>query len=66
MRGNNTLILNTATMIEAVQQWLDRQMVQRAPTVTGVEAEVKKYGNTTFKVELSTDADRPAKPEPAV
>lgn len=66
MQGNNTLILNTATMIEAVQQWLDRQMVQRAPTVTGVEAEGKNYGSTTFKVELSTDAERPTSAGPAV
>ena len=66
MTGNNTMILNTSTMIEAVQLWLDSRMKDPVPTVTGVEADAKNYGSPTFKVELSSDADRPAKAEPAV
>lgn len=65
MQGNNTLILNTTTMIEAVQLWLDSRMQHPVPTVIGVEADGKNYDRTTFKVELSCDADRPAKPDPA-
>lgn len=30
MKGNNTLQLNEATMIEAVQYWLDSQMMPGA------------------------------------
>lgn len=66
MTGNNTLILNTATMIEAVQLWLDSRMQAPVPTVTAVEPDNANYGSNTFKVELSSDSDRPAKPEPAV
>lgn len=66
MQGNNTLLLNTATIIEAVQQWLDRKMVGSAPTVTNVGVDDSKYGSTTFKVELSSDAERPRNTEPAV
>lgn len=65
MQGNNTLTLNAATMIEAVQLWLDTRMTEPVPTVTSVEADTKGYGGNTFKVELSMDADRPAKPAPA-
>jgi hypothetical protein len=65
MQGNNTLILNTATMIEAVQLWLDSRMQAPVPAVTAVEPDKANYGSATFKVELSADADRPAKPEPA-
>jgi hypothetical protein len=35
MIGSNTLIINEATMIQAVQYWLDSVMV-KAPKVTGV------------------------------
>ncbi len=66
MQGNNTLTLNAATMIEAVQLWLDSRMQAPVPTVMSVEADTKGYGSNTFKVELSSDADRPAKPQPAV
>jgi hypothetical protein len=61
MQGNNELLLNTATMIEAAQLWLDSRMKQPVPTVTSVS--VSQDG--TFKVKLSGDADRPAKPTPA-
>lgn len=57
MKGNNELILNEATMIEAVQFWLDSKMVARAPKVTGISAKNEGY-NQTFAVSLDADADR--------
>lgn len=63
MKGNNELHLNTATMIEAVQMWLDSKMPRGAPTVT----QVKPNGRTDsmFVVELSSEADRPPGPTKA-
>lgn len=42
MKGNNELVLNQATMIEAVQYWLDSRMVQPVPKVTGVVRDATK------------------------
>ena len=64
MKGDNELHLNTATMIEAVQQWLDSRMVRDAPTVTIVKPSGK--GDSMFVVGLSADADRPAAPQEEV
>lgn len=36
MKGNNTLELNTATIIEALQEYLDKRMGEFAPKVTDV------------------------------
>ena len=36
MVGTNTLELNEATMIEAVQYWLNAQLVNSAPVVTSI------------------------------
>lgn len=57
MKGSNSLILNEATMIEAVQFWLDSKMVQHAPKVTGVNAKTDVYSKT-FTVSLDADAER--------
>jgi len=57
MRGSNELILNEATMIEAVQFWLDFKMVRQAPKVTGVNTNSDGYSKT-FEVKLDADADR--------
>lgn len=38
MKGNNELRLNEATMIEALQLWLDSKFTKDAPRVTSVEA----------------------------
>ena len=57
MKGNNELILNEATMIEAVQFWLDSRMVQMAPKVTGVNSKNEGYSKT-FEIALDADADR--------
>jgi hypothetical protein len=37
MKGNNELRLNEATMIEAMQLWMDSQFKGSAPRVTVVE-----------------------------
>ena len=59
MKGNNELILNEATMIQAIQFWLDSKMVQQAPKVTSVKPD-KDTGPypLSFKVSLDADADR--------
>ena len=57
MKGNNELILNEATMIEAVQFWLDSRMVQMAPKVTGVNSKNEGFIKT-FEIALDADADR--------
>lgn len=62
MKGNNSLVLNAVTMIEAVQFWLDDRMKAPVPTVTEVKAEGS--GSYTFKIELSGEADRPSGPAP--
>ena len=50
MKGNNTLELNEATMIDAIQYWLDAQFVQgKAPVVKSVKGGTGTYDNT-FKV----------------
>ena len=53
MKGTNELHLNTATMIEATQQWLDAKMPHGAPTVTSV-----REINGSFCVVVSDTTDR--------
>lgn len=56
MKGTNTLELNEATMIEAVQFWLDSQFTKPV-TVTSV-----KGGNNitpTFEVRLEEPVGKP-------
>ena len=58
MIGSNQLTLNQATMIEALQFWLDSKMVGKAPKVTQVAGPTDKYGDNAFTVSLDADADR--------
>lgn len=37
MKGNNELRLNQATMIEALQLWVDSQFAKDAPRVVSIE-----------------------------
>lgn len=37
MKGNNTLYLNEATMIEALQAWIDSKYAHMPPVVTKVQ-----------------------------
>lgn len=51
MKGINELIINQATMVEAVQFWLDSKMVQQAPRVLAVTETGRGHGEV-FKVSL--------------
>lgn len=51
MKGNNKLILNEATMIEAVQCWLNKLMLS-PPRVSGVR-ETKEHNGHSFEVQIS-------------
>ena len=37
MKGNNELLLNEATIMEAVQEYLNKRMGEFAPTVKGIK-----------------------------
>lgn len=50
MIGRNTMSLNTATMIEAMQEYLDKRMGEHAPRVMNVEADSRGMGSS-FKIE---------------
>ena len=52
MIGNNDLSINEATMIEAVQFWLDSKMVPPVPRITSVKSEKDYCGTVAFKVAL--------------
>lgn len=52
MKGNNTLILNMATMAEAVQEYLHKRMLGNAPKVVSVKAASNSTYDSTFTVEL--------------
>lgn len=55
MKGSNEMILNQATMIEAVQMWLDSQMMPgKSPQVSTVKANgTSSYEGTQFAVSLT-------------
>lgn len=57
MIGNNKLHLNTETMIEAMQQWIDTKMPNGAPTVTDVR--VLDRTERTFVVVLCSTKPGP-------
>lgn len=64
MKGNNRLVLNTATMIEIVQYWLNNKLLnadEPRPTVTAV-APLSSSGRYAddgmFEVSLSTDEEK--------
>lgn len=50
MIGNNELHLNQATLIQAMQEWLDKRLLGYAPKVTAVKSESKGYSVETFIV----------------
>jgi hypothetical protein len=54
MNGRNTLKINQATMIEAVQYWAASQF-KEAITVTGVTKDSSEYGDAeSFVIQLSS------------
>ena len=48
MVGPNEILLNEATLIQALQEWLSKRMILDCPTVTGVKADSRDG----FKVTL--------------
>lgn len=46
MRGKNTIQMNTATVIEAVQEYLDRRFMRDAPRVVSFD----KHGHAAMFV----------------
>ena len=58
MKGNNMLTLNTATIIEAVQEYLDKRLTSDARVrVTDVSPD-SSYVSTTYVVRV-TDEQEP-------
>jgi hypothetical protein len=57
--GNNELHLNTATVMEALQMWLDAKMLASAPTVIDVKS---AQGRDVYVVTVSSTAQRPSAP----
>lgn len=68
MKGNNTLLLNAATMAEAVQEWLAKRMPEQTPTVTSVRADSSSGHAPSFRIELGepqpVSLELPAEPPP--
>lgn len=61
MIGNNEMHLNEATMIQAMQEWLDKRMPGYSPKVTSVSASTN-YAGADFIVK-TTDREKPAATE---
>jgi hypothetical protein len=57
MKGNNEIILNTATMIEAMQLWVDANF-KDPPRVTGIDRADNGHC-ATFKVKLEEPKGNP-------
>lgn len=56
MKGMNELHLNTATMIEILQMWIDMDMPIDKPKVINIKpVDDKYYGCTMFVVELESE-----------
>jgi hypothetical protein len=58
MKGNNSMELNEATMIEVVQFWLDNKMFREnaAPQVTAVKTSPDSGYTRLFKIETTDRA----------
>lgn len=59
MKGNNEMVLNTATMMEIVQYYLNNKLLNKdehAPTVTGFALNRSHALDNTFVVSLSSEA----------
>lgn len=62
MIGNNELMLNEATLVEALQEYLNKRMQSYAPTVVAVSQEVSSSQSRTFSVRVSERS--PLEPKP--
>ena len=59
MKGNNELILNEATMIVAVQEYINKRITVETPLVTGI-----RFRNDVFTVGLEGQANGPDERKP--
>lgn len=57
MIGNNVLLLNTATMMQAVQEWLDKRMPECSPSVTNVTIKSESSGLFEIRVQEREKAE---------
>lgn len=55
MKGNNELHLNQATMIEAVQHYLEKIMIAPVPVVKQVKQEQKNGYADIFIIEVGSE-----------
>lgn len=55
MKGSNYMHLNKATMIEIVQEWLDKRYQGMPPEVTDVTS--KRDMTETFEIKLESPVD---------
>lgn len=51
MKGNNELVLNESTIIEAVQEYLDKRMTTFAPKVKSVSYREREFRVSVFSEE---------------
>lgn len=56
MKGKNELVLCTAEMLVAVQEYLDKRMGDYAPLATDVIPN-KDYASNTFNIKLEEKSD---------
>jgi hypothetical protein len=60
--GNNTMELNEATIIEAVQQYLDRELTKAVKVISVRDAGGQRHGTVfTVKVESLTPEEEAVK-----
>ena len=53
MKGSNTLLLNQATVIEALQEYLDKRYEPKVKVVSVNKDASQSYGDDSFKVLIS-------------
>lgn len=58
MKGNNKLHLNQATMIEALQYYLEREMPTNTPKVTEVSQGQSRGGAAEFEISVTDKEQR--------
>lgn len=62
MKGNNTLEVNEATMIEALQEYFDKRTIKPLFKVESVSAQSGRYDPNCWKVVVSEIAARGGQP----
>lgn len=57
MKGNNMLALNTATIIEAVQEYLDKRLTSNARVRVTDVSQDSSYGSATYVVRVTDEQE---------